>query len=279
MESHVLSRVIAFRKHPWPLLFGLSVALSLLGCDSGDEHAAPAPSATPTEATGPPPAAPAQLPGSPGERPGAPNLLPAPSPGGGPTGAAAPDMTDASLDTASGPSRSTAPPTGAVAQDDGHDLLETEPRSVSAELVERLIEERRQPLRIDHLLSRGEVRQVTGYTSRLDEAPLEGQPASEEYNGMRLAAADSYGFGLQVWRYADPDRADSQYDRMRETYVVTGTTRVAGDNAFRAAFGGIRELVFTSRQRNTVVALSCDETVCPDESVLQELAQRVRQRL
>jgi hypothetical protein len=158
-------------------------------------------------------------------------------------------------------------------------LLESGPRPLEAELVERLLARQRQPLAIGHLLSRGEVREVTGYAARLTEAPLSGQTPDDHYNGLRLATDDGYGVGLQVWRFGDATRASSHFERLRQTYIVNGSTRVAGDQAFRSEFGGIRQLVFQGRASHTVVAVSCDVTVCTDDQVLQDLAQRVHGRL
>jgi hypothetical protein len=147
-------------------------------------------------------------------------------------------------------------------------------------IAERLARERyQQNLDIDHLLSRGEVREVTGYTGTLSHTELEGQEPSQTYNAFRLAGDQTYGFGLQVWKLRDGAQATSFFNRMHETYVVTANDNLGDTPAFEAELGGIRQLVFVAAQTGNVVALSCDETVCPDDETLAHLAERVLSRL
>ena len=134
-------------------------------------------------------------------------------------------------------------------------------------------------LDITDLLTRGDVRDVTHYTGTLSEAPLEGIAISSNYNAVRFSTEDSLGVGLQVWELASSAATNRQFLRFRDTYVGVRATRSAGDGGFRADFGGIRQLVFMSRRRSTIVGISCDEVVCPTDREIEALAERVESRL
>lgn len=134
-------------------------------------------------------------------------------------------------------------------------------------------------LAIDHYLTRPEVRELTGFIGALTETDLQGQEPSNNYNAMRFGGEDHLGVALQVWDLASAAATTRQFQRMRDTYVDARGTRAVGDGAFRSNYPGIRQLVFMSRSRNTIVALACDDTVCGDDDALVELAQRVEGRL
>jgi hypothetical protein len=134
-------------------------------------------------------------------------------------------------------------------------------------------------LEIDQLLSRGEVRELTQYTGSLREIPLEGQPPSESYNAVRFAADTSYGLGIQMWQLETSDDASRHFQRLRDTYVATEAQRIMAHNGFSSTFGGIRQIVFMSRGEHAVVAVSCDETLCPRDGVLTRVAERIGSRL
>ncbi len=134
-------------------------------------------------------------------------------------------------------------------------------------------------LEIAELLSRADVREVTGYTGPLEESVLEGQEASANYNSVRFATEQTLGVGLQVWDLASSAATNRQFLRFRDTYIEVRATRTVGDSGFRADFGGVRQLVFMSRRRSTIVALACDETVCPTDAEIEAIAERVESRL
>ena len=134
-------------------------------------------------------------------------------------------------------------------------------------------------LDISQVLTRGELREVTHFTGSLQETPLEGQAPTRTYNAIRFAGDGHLGVGLQVWEYSSSAATTRQFERLRDTYVEPRGTRSVGDGGFRSDYPGIRQIVFMSRSRNLVVAIACDETVCPTDREITGLAEKAEDNL
>lgn len=134
-------------------------------------------------------------------------------------------------------------------------------------------------LQIDHLLTRGEVREVTHFAGALQELELEGQAPSPTYNSVRFAGEGHLGVGLQVWEFSSSAATTRHFERLRDTYVDPRGTRTVGDGGFRSDFPGIRQIVFMSRSRNVVIAIACDDTICEHDGEIAGLAEKIEDRL
>lgn len=136
------------------------------------------------------------------------------------------------------------------------------------------------PLIVADLLTRADVREVTGYTGELQETTLEGIEPSTDYNAIRLAAADkSYGFALQLWQFGETRQVTNHFRRLRETYfsqTVDGAP--VGNEAFQAEFLGLHHYAFLHRASKSVAVVSCDALHCTGRQT-RSMAQRVSNRL
>ena len=135
------------------------------------------------------------------------------------------------------------------------------------------------PLVVGDLLTRADVRELTGYTGTLSETTLDGIPATDSYNTIRLASETPLGAVLQLWRLDEARKVTPKYNRLRETYITsTVDAEPAGDAAFVSEFGDVRGYVFMHRASRSVGVVSCDFKMC-DAAQLKALAARVVSRL
>ena len=134
-------------------------------------------------------------------------------------------------------------------------------------------------LDISNVLTRGEVREATRFTGTLQETTLEGQKPSRTYNSIRFAGDGHLGVGLQVWEFSSSAATTRHFERLRDTYVEPRGTRTVGDGGFRSDYTDIRQIVFMSRSRNLVIAIACDETVCPTDQEIIGLAEKAEDNL
>lgn len=147
------------------------------------------------------------------------------------------------------------------------------------DLAERLGLAPPEPLRVSDLLTRADVRELTGFQGELLETGLAGIAPSPGYNTIRLRADGGYGFGLQVWQAEEIRQASSHFRRLRETYFDSQVeSSGVGNEAFTADFQGLRHYAFLHRQSKTSAVVTCDRTLC-DEVQVRALAQRVGNRL
>jgi hypothetical protein len=137
------------------------------------------------------------------------------------------------------------------------------------------------PLDITKLLSDDEIRGVTGYVGKFDDAKLTDLPTTEFYDSRHFKAAgkpESFDVGLRVWRLG-PAAAEVQYGKLMSTLPDARTTDEVGDSSFRAKSGGIGALVFLVRERGVVVSMTCGSSQCPEANQLTKLAKLVESRL
>jgi hypothetical protein len=136
-----------------------------------------------------------------------------------------------------------------------------------------------EPLRVGDLLTRADIRELTGYSELLAETTLDGIPPSPQYNAIRIATGDDYGVALQLWRPDEARMLTARFNRMRETWMVnTPDEEPAGDEAFFGEFGGIRHYVFMHRPSNSIGVVTCQFKLCEDPQV-KAMATRVVSRL
>ena len=147
------------------------------------------------------------------------------------------------------------------------------------ELAERLGLAPPPPLVVADLLTRADVRELTGYTGDLLETSLEGLEPSVDYNAIRISAGTGYGFALQLWQLAEIRQVTNQFRRLRETYFAAeNESAPVGNEAFAATFQGLRHYAFLHRASRSIAVLTCQDALC-DAAQLRSLAQRVSNRL
>lgn len=147
------------------------------------------------------------------------------------------------------------------------------------DLAERLGLAPPEPLRVSDLLTRADVRELTGFQGELLETGLSGIAPGPGYNTIRLRADGGYGFGLQVWQADEIRQASAHFRRLRETYFdFRLDSSGVGNESFRADFQGLRHYAFLHRQSKTTAVVTCDRALC-DEVQVRALAQRVGNRL
>jgi hypothetical protein len=137
------------------------------------------------------------------------------------------------------------------------------------------------PLDITKLLSDDEIRGVTGYVGKFDDAKLTDLPTTEFYDSRHFKAVgkpESFDVGLRVWRLGSA-AAEVQYGKLMSALPDARTTDEVGDSSFRAKSGGIGGLVFLVRERGVVVSLTCGSSQCAEASQLTKLAKLVESRL
>jgi hypothetical protein len=137
------------------------------------------------------------------------------------------------------------------------------------------------PLDISKLLSDDEIRGVTGYVGKFEDAKLTDLPTTEFYDSRHFKAlgkTESFDVGLRVWRLG-PSASEVQYDKLMAALPEARTTDEVGDGSFRAKEGALGGLVFLVRERGVVVSLTCGTAQCPEPAQLAKLAKLVESRL
>lgn len=143
---------------------------------------------------------------------------------------------------------------------------------------ERLGLQQPEPLRVGHLLRRADIREITRYGGELEPETLVGSTPTRRYNGLRYAADDGFGFGLQLWTFDSSQQADLFFDELRETLIDPQPLQRMQYRAVLVNFAGVRQLVLLAESNAAVLALSCGIEVC-NGAQLRTLALRVATRL
>ena len=137
------------------------------------------------------------------------------------------------------------------------------------------------PLDISKLLSDDEIRGVTGYVGKFDDAKLTDLPTTEFYDSRHFKAAgktESYDVGLRVWRLGTA-AAEVQYRKLLSTLPGAKSTDEVGDASFRAKSGTIAGLVYLVRERGVVISMTCGAAQCTEPGQLVKLAKLVESKL
>ncbi len=173
-----------------------------------------------------------------------------------------------------------APPATPVAAPITPRVVERRPDvEANRELAERLGLAPPPPLIVADLLTRADVRELSGYTGELLETSLEGIEPSVDYNAIRIGAAGGYGFALQLWQLAEIRQVTNQFRRLRETYFAADLESApVGNEAFSATFQGLRHYAFLHRASRSIAVVTCQEDLC-DAAQLRAMSQRVSNRL
>jgi hypothetical protein len=137
------------------------------------------------------------------------------------------------------------------------------------------------PLDISKLLSDDEIRGVTGYVGKFDDAKLTDLPTTEFYDSRHFKAAgktESYDVGLRLWRLGTA-AAEVQYRKLLSTLPGAKSTDEVGDASFRAKSGTIAGLVYLVRERGVVISMTCGAAQCTEPGQLVKLAKLVESKL
>ena len=134
---------------------------------------------------------------------------------------------------------------------------------------------RRRALRVEHLFGESDgdkstLRKLFDYQGYLAEASFPGQQPSPSYNTYRLKTdkPQQFGFGVQVWKEASPQLAQSHFERLFAQSIGGIKGKEAGDRSFRVENDGLRSFVFLKRPTNTVVWLVCDRALCSFDQLI-----------
>jgi hypothetical protein len=136
-------------------------------------------------------------------------------------------------------------------------------------------------LDIGKLLSDDEIRGVTGFVGKFEEAKLTDLPTTEFYDSRHFKARglpESFDVGLRVWRLGAA-AAEAQYRKLLEELPGARTVDEVGDASLRARSGQIQGLAFLVRERGVVASLTCGASQCPEPAQLLKLAKLVESRL
>ncbi len=185
--------------------------------------------------------------------------------------------------TALGPSPTETPPTNTAPVSPQIEVLGGRDRrpetEASRELAARLGLAPPDPLFVSDLLTRSDVRELTGYGGDLLETSLEGIAPGPDYNAIRIQAAGGYGFALQVWQFDEVRQLSNQFRRLRETYFDSQLDPAGVANeSFAAEFQGLRHYAFLHRAAKSMAVVTCETRYC-DVTQIRALAQRVANRL
>jgi hypothetical protein len=129
------------------------------------------------------------------------------------------------------------------------------------------------------LLTENDVKAATDGKVPFHRSVLPGSPASEDQDSLYWEPdkGTSYGFGIQLFRLADPNAVRERYTSLLASYpAATEVTAVAGKTFF-AYWGELLYVVFVQPSRNTVFVLSCGRKYC-DSDELYDLARKVASR-
>lgn len=137
------------------------------------------------------------------------------------------------------------------------------------------------PLDIERYLPLEVVREIVGAPQIMPTGPLAGLPASPHYNSAHFAPPGGKGFGvsLQVWQEVSRLAVNERFRRAKRQYPHAQETRALEPaKAFFSYFGKLQALTFMDSDKQLVVSVTCAETVCSQDKLLQ-LAKRARQAL
>jgi hypothetical protein len=139
----------------------------------------------------------------------------------------------------------------------------------------------RRPLDASVLLSEDELRGVTGYPGEFEVGKLKDLPTTEFYDSLHFKARgqpETSDLALRLWRLGAAG-AEAQYNKLLGQ--LPGATRAdeVGDASLRARTSSVVGLAFLSRDRGTVVSLSCGVKQCTEAAMLLRLAKLVESHL
>jgi hypothetical protein len=131
------------------------------------------------------------------------------------------------------------------------------------------------------LLTEDEVRGVTGYAGAFVAGKLADLSTTEFYDSRHLKAEgrpESFDVALRVWRLG-PAGAEAQYRKLLTQLPGAEVRDEIGDASLRARTDEVLGLAFLSRERGTVVSLTCGVNQCTDPAQLLRLAKLVEGHL
>jgi hypothetical protein len=139
----------------------------------------------------------------------------------------------------------------------------------------------KRPLDASVLLSEDELRGVTGYPGVFELGKLKDLPTTEFYDSLHFKARgqpETSDVGLRLWRLGAAG-AEAQYNKLLGQ--LPGATRAdeVGDASLRARTPAVLGIAFLSRDRGTVVSLSCGVKQCTEPAMMLRLAKLIESHL
>lgn len=135
-----------------------------------------------------------------------------------------------------------------------------------------------QPLDIDDILRKIDIRQVADYSGKLTMMPMEGTLPSHRHNAYRLATDEGFGFSVEVWTFPSQSATDAGFEEFRTTLIAGTPLERAAVPTTLSVFAGVRQLIVKDAALNAVISVSCSENLCTTQH-LEALVDRVRARM
>lgn len=135
-------------------------------------------------------------------------------------------------------------------------------------------------LNVSRFLTITEARRITGDATLSKGKPLTGIEPSQSYNVSYFAPQlrSKFGVSVQVWKEKIRRDANDRYRKMKRDFPNAEETSAVAPTALFSHFQGIMTLSFADLTKSTVVSVSCGDSVCSDQELV-ELANAVKKRL
>ncbi len=135
-------------------------------------------------------------------------------------------------------------------------------------------------LNIGRYMTITEARKITGDATLSKGRPLTGIEPSANYNVSYFAPQlrSKFGVSVQVWKEKIRRDANDRFRKMKRDYPNAEETKAVPPSAIFSHFQGIMTLSFADLTKSIVVSVSCGDTVCSDQELV-DLANAVKKRL
>ena len=180
---------------------------------------------------------------------------------------------------------------GALDEDEGDRDPATAAGRTGLPLEERFVDERtltalrarvglipEPPPRIDHLLYRSDLREVTRYRGEIILTELQGVDVGPNYNAVRFAMEPNFGCSLQAWRYRDVPTVIAAFDTWRGTLLHTIDVPALSDGGVRSNYTNVGSIGFKHHATRSMYVLTCTSSVASDRH-MRLLSERIVARL
>ena len=135
-------------------------------------------------------------------------------------------------------------------------------------------------LNIGRYMTITQARKITGDATLSKGRPLTGIEPSATYNVSYFAPQlrSKFGVSVQVWKEKIRRDANERFRKMKRDFPNAEETKAVPPSAIFSHFQGIMTLSFTDLTKSIVVSVSCGDTVCSDQELV-DLANAVKKRL
>jgi hypothetical protein len=135
------------------------------------------------------------------------------------------------------------------------------------------------PLVVSDLLTHADIRELVRYDGALTVTSVEGIAPTPQYNSLRLATENGFGFSIQLWTHDEARQAQARFERLQQTWIqATAEAVPVGDASFSGEFDALRYFAFFDTPSRSTAVVTCQVDLC-DPVQIRAIAERAQSRL